>query len=277
MPRIPHGRQLCNETFTQVGPMISVKDLKNQYLFGIGIKDAQGNEMSDQILQHYISAAASLLEHDLGIAIMPQAIVEVKDYFANEYFDWSYFQLNNSPLVSVEYIKASYSRDENLLDSGTVLEIPKQWWRVSKDSGIIRLVPNNKFPSNLQIDPQGVWFPELFRRHGHVPDLWMISYTYGFEEGKVPIIINQAIGLTAALMALSIAGNLILGAGIAATSIGMDGLSQSVSTTQSAEFSGYSATRKEYNERLFGTRENDPSSIMSILRNFYRIPNINII
>jgi len=148
---------------------------------------------------------------------------------------------------------------------------------LNKETGVLRLVPNNKFPSNLQVGAGGAFFPELFRRQGHVPDLWLVEYTYGFEPGKIPVLINTAIGLLASIFALSVAGNLVLGAGIAGSSISLDGLSQSIQTTQSAENSAYSATRKEYADQLFGQRDGDPNSIIRILRNYYKGQYINII
>ena len=41
----------------------------------------------------------------------------------------------------------------------------------------------------------------------------------GFKDGKVPMAINMAIGNMAAIQALHIAGDLVLGAGIASSSL----------------------------------------------------------
>lgn len=265
-----------NRGFTQVESLITPPQLRARYLFGIGIKDNAGNELSDETLQTYINTAVSMLEHYLDIAIMPRCETEEKDYNANEYYDWGYFQLNKYPVLSITTMQVVYTKDNNGANE-VVLDIPQSWIRLVKESGIIRLIPNNKFPGTLQTDSAGAFFPELFRRHSKVPNLWVINYKHGFEDGKIPVLINTAIGLTASLFALSIAGNLVLQAGIASQSISLDGLSQSIATTQSAEFSGYSATRGEYNKQLYGQREGDPSAILTILKDYYKGSAINII
>lgn len=58
------------------------------------------------------------------------------------------------------------------------------------------------------------------------------------------------IGLTAALLPLDTAGDLILGAGISSQSISIDGLSQSISSTSGVENSGYGARAVQYGKRL---------------------------
>lgn len=265
-----------NRGFIQVEPLMTPTQLKARFLFGIGIKDDLGNELSDETLQDYINIAVSMLEHYLDIAIMPRCEMENKDYQANDYWGWGYFQLNKYPIINIESLQVVYTVNDDG-DEEVALDIPKAWWRLNKETGILRLIPNNRFPATLQIDSAGAFFPELFRRHSMVPDLWRFHYNHGFENGKIPVLVNTAIGLIAATYALSIAGNLILGAGIAGSSISLDGLSQSIQTTQSAENSGYSATLKEYAVRMFGANKDDPNSIMRILKDYYKGATINIV
>jgi hypothetical protein len=271
-------RAKSNRGFTQLEPMISVSQLKQRYLFGVldKITDSEGNPISDESLQAYINNAVSMLEHYLDIAIMPRCETEEKDYYANDYWQWSYFQLNSYPVIEIESIQVTYLRNENQQPE-VALDIPLNWVRLSKDTGIVRLVPNNRFPAQLQIGQGGTFFPELFRRNSNVPSLWTIKYKHGFADGKVPVLMNNAIGLIASLQALSIAGNLVLGAGIASTSLSLDGLSQSISTTQSAENSAYSATRREYTEVLFGKTKDDPNSVVRILKDYYKGAGIFIV
>jgi hypothetical protein len=58
----------------------------------------------------------------------------------------------------------------------------------------------------------------------------------------LPPLIRQVIGMMAACsLPLNVAGDLVAGAGIASKSTGIDGLSQSIGTTASAMYSGYSS------------------------------------
>lgn len=268
----------------QVEELVTVDRLKKEWLFGVTpIVDGQGNEVPPETFQAWINSAVSWLEHYLDMAITPRSFTaeepESKDYHSNDYWEWGYFQLNNYPVISIEKLQIAYLRssdqDGNIVPEATQ-DIPREWLRVEKETGIVRMVPNNKFPSNLQVGAGAAFFPELFRRQGMVPDVWLFEYTYGFKHGCIPVLINTAIGHLASIFALSIAGNLVLGAGIAASSLSMDDLSQSIQTTQSAENSAYSATLKEYAERLFGKNEKDPG-LMGLLYTYYKGANINII
>lgn len=265
-----------NKLFKKVEPLISVDDMKARYLFGIEIRDNQGKEISDDTLQTYINNSISMLEHYLDISITPvQNEVELRDYRINDYYDWGFYQLNMFPVIQIRSLQLVYFRDEDGTEIA-VQDIPDNWIRLQKHDGMVRLVPNAKFPSKLQISQAGTYFPEILRAQ-QVPHAWKFIYDHGFEDGKVPVILNQVIGQLAAIQALIIGGNLVLGAGIAGSSISLDGLSQSIQTTQSAENSAYSATIKDYGDRLYGTREGDPFALLNILYNYYRGADLNII
>lgn len=282
-----NGIRECNSVESALEPLINVQELKDRWLFGIvPIVAEDGSVVSDETLAAYIKTAVSMLEHDLDISVIPRRVIEKKDYRQNDYYEWGYFHLDNIPViddpkVSVVYLlNPSNPNDDNSpLVPETVLEIPKNWIRIKKDSGELRLIPNNRFPANLQIDSAGAFFPELFNRHSMVPDLWHIEYSYGFKDGKIPAIMNAAIGLMASIMAMNIAGDLRIGSGIASISLNLDGLSQSINSTASAENHTYSAKVKEYGKLLFGEPGLDGRNqgIVQNLRNFYRGSTLNII
>jgi len=73
---------------------------------------------------------------------------------------------------------------------------------------------------------------------------------FDWVASAVPSDILQAIGYKAALLPLDIAGDLIVGAGIASTSTSVDGLSQSINTTASATNSGYGARVLQFEREL---------------------------
>ena len=271
------GLVLDNTYNTKGEPIVSVAQLKATYLFGIHIVDrVTGEEFSDDAYQQYIDNAVSMLEHYLDISISPvKNFVEYRDYRINDYAEWGYFQLNNFPVKCIRAMKLVYFRESD----GTpiaVQEIPTNWIRLQAHDGIVRLIPNAKFPANLQISQTGAFFPELLRSQ-MVPHAWEFTYDYGFDPGCVPTLLNQAIGTIASIQALIVGGHLILGAGIAATSISLDGLAQSIQTTQSAENSGYSSVIKDYSDKLFGKTKDDPYAIMKILKDYYKGVTFNII
>lgn len=270
------GLVTCNTYGKKVEPLITVDKLKSIYLFGIDIRDDNGNALPPETYQQYIDNAVSILEHFLDMSIAPVIdFVENKDYRVNDYSEWGYYQLNNYPVLAIKKMELVYFREEDGTPQ-TIQEIPTQWMRLQPHDGIVRLIPNARFPANLQVGQTGNYFPEILRS-AFVPHLWRITYDYGMEDGKIPVMINQAIGFMAAVQALIIGGNLVLGAGIAGSSISLDGLNQSIQTTQSAENSAYSATIKEYEAKLNGKTRDDPFSILRILYNYYVGQQMNII
>ncbi len=131
------------------------------------------------------------------------------------------------------------------------------------------MIPNAKFPANLQISALGNYFPEILKTD-KVPNLWRITYDHGFADGCIPVAINDAIARLASIQALTTAGFLVIGAGIGSQSLSIDGLSQSISTTQSAENSIFSGNILDHKRVLFGERKDDPSALLSILKSYYK-------
>lgn len=283
MPKlVTSDRNVGNLNYTQVEPLITVDKLKETYLFGtLHFPDFEGKNLSDEALQTFINNAISILEHDLDIAVMPRKKTEFKDYYLNDYYEWGYFQLNNNPVISIESMRVVYlkgidpvTQDEEF---EAVLDIPPQWIRLDPDSAMVRLIPNNKFPGRLMVGSGGAFFPELWNRHSNVPHMWEFVYYHGFKSGCVPSLVNAAIGLMAAIFAMNVLGDLIIGAGIAGTSLSLDGLSQSIQTTASAENHGFSAKVKDYARQLFGDRTIGSTGIIEILRRFYKGQTMSIV
>lgn len=270
-------RDVSNTNYTRVEPLMTVERLKATYLFGVPIIDHEGNEFTDEALQSYIDTAISVLEHDLDLTVKPTKIVEYKDYFANDYYEWGYFQLNRIPVISLESLRIVYLVNDQDQPE-TLQDIPLSWIRLEKETGLVRMIPNNRFPGRLAVGGGGAFFPELFNRNSMVPSLWEFKYTFGFCDGGVPAIMNAAIGLLAANYALIVAGDLILGqAGIAGTSLSLDGLSQSIQTTASAENNGLSGKIRDNNRQLYGDKTLGATGVIEILRRYYKGQNFSII
>lgn len=258
-------------------PLVTVKKLKETYLFGVKIRDENGNEPGDEFYQQAIDTAISYFEHLLDISVTPvKGHVEYKDYHLNDYAEWGFLMTSNFPVIQINSLKMVYFRDENGLPV-TVQEIPISWIRLQRHDGMIRLIPNTRFPSQLQISETGSFFPEILRA-SEIPHLWELNYDYGFDTGKIPVLLNQAIGFMAAIICLVPAGHLALGAGISGTSISLDGLSQSIQTTASAENSAFSATLRDYSRRLYGeTPAEQKYAIVPLLIAYYKSEQMNLI
>ena len=81
-----------------------------------------------------------------------------------------------------------------------------------------------------------------------VPSFWEVTYCTGFDV--VPEFLMYAISMTATLRLFNIFGDIVLGAGLASFSLSLDGLSQSLATTNSATNSGFGARVLNYTKEL---------------------------
>ena len=218
--------------------------ITGDYLFGIPLLDEDGNELGEPIIENWIERGIAQLETELMIHIKPTAVEEVHDYYVDEYMEFCYLQLYNYPVISVESVKASYAGQE-------IIDFPADWIRTYKSTGQVQLVPTTGSLSQVLLGHgSGVLLPLITARLSHMPHLFTVNYTSGFEEGKVPADICDVIAMKACIGILNILGDILLGAGIASQSVSIDGMSESITTTQSAENSAYSARIRQYERQI---------------------------
>lgn len=229
--------------FRRSESLLSVADLKKRYLFAVDFRDKDGNELPDEALAFYIDSAISQIEHECDLLITPTQLREDRDYILNDYVQWCYMELDYAPVISVDKFYLRFQKDENFV------EFPQEWIRLDNHTGVIRIAATQGTIMNWVITKFS-FLPRLLTSVRDFPFFFNIEYTAGFEQDKIPKMINHAVGLTAAIDALNIAGDIILGAGIASQSLSIDGMSQSISTTSSATNAGYGARILTYQKQL---------------------------
>lgn len=227
--------------------VISPKQLRDIYLFGIPIKDQNGVSLDDETLRFYIKAAQDEVEEFLNVKLKRQIIEETKEFSGVDFVRWGY--------IKATYLVECALSLEGFFNTTKQVTYPVTWLSTKQTND------GKNFHRNIYIVPSGdaTTFSEALTISGIVPELgylgwtnipnyWKLRYATGFEE--VPNDILNAIGKMASMNIFAIAGDLIIGAGIASTSLSIDGLSQAISTTQSAENAGYSARIKQYQAEL---------------------------
>jgi hypothetical protein len=220
--------------------VISVDELKQNFLFGVDLTDDLGNSFPDSMFQFYIKAAVSWVERKLDIPLRPLVInspPEKHDFIRQDYRKWIWLQLLNYPVISVEEVKLVLPTNQE------VITYDPSWIFVDKPSGQVNIVPGS---GQLLLGSSGAWLPLLYGWIDFVPDVFHVRYTSGFEKGKIPDELRDLVGKMAALGPLNIAGDLVFGAGLAAQSVSLDGLSTAIQTTQSPTNAGYGARIIEY-------------------------------
>jgi len=236
--------------------ILTIDELKSRYLFGVDFTDDQGRALTDATFLHYITAAVRWIEHELDIPILPTSFTDVHDYHRTDYQSFNFIQLDNYPVISLEEFALQYPSGQN------VVVYPLEWMRLDKIKGHIQVVPTAGTLSEVMIGSGGSWLPAIYSGQDYLPGLFQISYTAGFEEGRVPRNITDLIGMFASLGPFNIFGDLIAGAGIATLSLSLDGLSQSIGTTSSATNAGYGSRIIQYLKQI--------KSQIETLRRFYK-------
>jgi hypothetical protein len=235
---------------------ISVQELRDIYLFGVDMTDDNGNPFPDIMFEKAILSAQKWLESEVpGLILCNREFEEQRDYYINDYIAYNFIKLNWFPVTEVEEIAVQFPLSTN------VLKFDPAWYRCDSISGHTRLVPTQGTFSSILLSQGGSFLPLFYSGLQDVPAIWRIKYKAGFRKGELDQNIFDIIGMKAAMGPLNVAGDLIAGAGIASKSIGLDGLSQSISTTASATNAGYGARILQYNKEI--------KERLSALKTFY--------
>lgn len=230
------------------GLPISPSELISQYFFGISLKNQEGGSMSENDIAFHIKSAVEEIEGYLNCKIVPQVITEELDYNLNDYKSWG-FVPTSYPVRCAVSLKGFLGKVEQVV-------YPDEWLSTRSTSDGLQyfrqvfLVPTSGVsPQNQDtvtfhgISPHLGWFGSK-----NIPNYWTISYVTSFD--RIPEDIMKVVGKLAAIDIFHQLGDIILGAGIASQSLGIDSLSQSISTTSSATNAGYGARITGYVDDL---------------------------
>jgi len=217
-------------------PLITPIQLKRQHLFGIplvsGMKDpitGRNDRLTDDDLKEYIDTAVGLAELETGLTIFPTKFSEKKPWDRQEYDSFGYCILQKRPIASIERMTV------NLSNNDTIYEVPNDWIETGNlQWGQLNIIPLTiaLTSGNVTAIPTtagGALLLSIFQGKSQwVASFWRADYTAGFPDGQIPKVVNDLIGCIAAMEVLSqLASTYGRSNG---SSLGIDGMSQSVST-----------------------------------------------
>lgn len=220
--------------WTRFEPLITPAQLKRRFLFGIPLVSMLANpvtgkreEMTDEDLKDSIVRAVGDMESEAGVYVLPVQKRKKLPFDRNEYMNLGYVQLPDRPVTSVDRFRITDA-------SGiSVYDIPPQWIDPGNfHRGQVNLIPLSAgFVAGGAVLPSqtagGAFFLSILGQHGWIPSYWEITYTCGFSEGHLPIVVNELVGIYAAIIALD---SIQATNSIAGFSVGLDAASQSVTT-----------------------------------------------
>lgn len=215
-------------------PLITPERLVQLHLFGIPLQSAMRNPftgkfdiMTPELVKEYIHQAVALCEAEGKFSIFQKQHKEKQAFDRVAYQSFGYFQLRQRPCSSIERLTVTSSNEQH------VYQVPLEWIDVGHlHNGQINILPLTMSIKEGQVVPMlagpgGSAMLNLFGSNHWLASFWEIIYTSGFPEGKLPALVNQYIGVVAAMEILSALAT--THAKTTSTSLSLDGTSQAIS------------------------------------------------
>lgn len=214
-------------------PIVTPSQIKSRFLFGIPLVSAMKDPLTgkaqvytDDLIKDAIERAIAQAELDVGIDIFPKQLKEKAPFDRHLYQSFGYFRTQHRPAASIEALTITPPTGNDLY------AVPLEWIEAANlHTGQVNIIPFGNsiaYGTPAAVSAGGALFLNLFSSMPWVPAFWQFTYTAGFPDGVLSKSVNELIGVIAALDILS---------ALAATygrstshSLGIDGLSQSVST-----------------------------------------------
>lgn len=271
-----------------------LKDLSAEWLikthfFGIYMTDPDGTvflpnpqnlaqRLETVVIDQAIREAVATLEDLLDVNIRhKEHIVETHDFDKDMWEQYGMVNVRSYPVTKVHSLRIQYGEN-----GPTIWEVPSQLIQMGGEGsqfGMVRILPMWGVASNY--DPAySMLFPGVLRSHT-APSLIRVEYDAGMDGMTEPTTnafsdlddaLIRAIGLKASIHPFNVLGDIVLGAGIAGISASVDGVSQSISTTISAENAAYSARIIMHRRELYG--EMGQPGLIETLRKTWRRPSL---
>lgn len=220
--------------------ILSTQELRDLYLYGVDIKSKDGSLIPEYVWETQIKAAQQECERFLGIKFRRQLITETLTYFQDDY-------TNSLPILNTSFPVYRTLTLLGRINNVEQIKYPSEWLSCYQGpdeipTRRISLIPSgSSSTAATNVLLIGIMAQLGIRSLRVVPNYWTTQYLTGWSPEKLPIELVDLVGKWASIKMFHIAGDLILGAGIASLSLGMDGLSQSISSTSSATNAGYGA------------------------------------
>lgn len=215
------------------GIVMSVAEFKSQYLWGIPLcNQVTGETLSDSVIQQKLNAAQKYIESMLDLKLFKQYVEEQKNFVRDEYISWGYTKASwfvNKPFFILGRINEQI-----------VLTYPSEWVTTQR-----KIIKDDTFSKNMYFVPNGkgsgvtsfalnFTINNVYSFYGSrvIPEYWDLQYLTGFEI--IPADIINLVGKKAAIELLPVIEMTITSGGgytfgSASNSLGLDGMSQSIS------------------------------------------------
>lgn len=233
--------------------LITIDEMKSIWLFSIDLTGDDGTPYPDELFAHFISAAIAQVELELDIVCFARLFNKRYDWWRNEWMEFGYVKLDEKPVISIEELALRFP---NQSSPESILALPTEWIFLDSHAGSINVYPGNgNITTSLLSLNASLVSPFLFNGAPMIPGLINVKFFAGMTpaDRRFPLV-KEYVGKLASMGPLNIAGDLVAGAGIAAQSISIDGLSRSITTSNSSTNAGYGARILTWQKELKGMK-----------------------
>lgn len=240
------------------GEIVTADDLRYTYLWGTDFKAANGQSFTDEQIRYFINAATRSLEKELDIDIVKKrlrysakvrGLIKGKDYDVEEApYSFSYntiartamIPLRHRPVIALHSLRLEARGGGGELREATI---------VDKAKGELRLLTRPMRPTETALGIE-----QAIGMYGTatlpIYLMYNIDYDAGYETSDdVDEDLREIVAKRAAVSLLNVIGDGLM-SGFSSSSLSMDGLSESFSSTQSATSAYFGARIKEYKDDI---------------------------
>lgn len=220
------------QEWSRVEPLITADVLLRRHLFGIPLHTPTKNPITGRAdiktlddLKDHVMRAIACIEIECGIDIFPVQRAE-RHPFDRQFLEmYGYMRSQHKPILSIEKLSIRPGNGEDIYIT------PNEWisdgYFAKGMVSIVPLVPATATQFTTAAATNGAAFMIAIQGVGWVPSYWELTYTTGFPEARMPRVMNELIGLQAAI---DVCADMAATYRVSSHSLGIDGASQSNST-----------------------------------------------
>jgi len=205
---------------SRIEPILGPELMKSRYLKGVDLDDYSTEELKDQL-----NLAMNETELLTGLNLTKVQYRERLPFDRDAYRSFVFLKTNNGPILSVEDLAIESSNGDR------VYSLPPEWLELGfAHRRQINLIPILTVFGATGVQNShtnaGLIFIQAVTQFHWLPGFYTITYTSGVchKDGHLPIVMNQIVGMTAAIELLSTKQAQMI---YSSTSISQDGISQS--------------------------------------------------
>lgn len=202
---------------------LTAKYLKDNYLIGFDFAGNDGQQLPATFYEGKIADAIVKLESVAGVDVLERTVLgEKHDYWITDYLNYAFMQLFRTPCQAVSEVRAVYPTGQ------TIQVFPSEWVRLNVEHSQFNLVPTSGSLAQVMLGGGNGYLPFIFAGLSNLPQLWEVDYVSGFKQDAIPREVVTAVCKLACVEIFTIFSDLVGPIGVASSSLGIDGMSQSI-------------------------------------------------